>query len=249
MELVQLKICEHIAYITLNRPQVYNAINSEMVKQFSSCLQKIADVSTVRVVITRGEGANLSSGSDLKQISNMSSSEAGLIESQHAEVFRLLDKVRPITIAVLEGYALGGGLGLSLYHDFRIATQNAIIGLPEVELGWTPPWALGRLVDIVGYSKARWLTLSSSKLTGVEAEKIGLVDVVFPDKDINNNIDKIASRFAGLSIDIITATKEFFHQMSTNNRSKEWDDLAQKKFELCFSDESHIHNILEKYRS
>ena len=109
MELVQLKICEHIAYITLNRPKVYNAINSEMVKQFSSCIEKIVDNSTVRVVITRGEGANLSSGSDLKQIANLSSFEAGLIENQHAEVFRSLDKIRPITIAVLEGYTLGGG--------------------------------------------------------------------------------------------------------------------------------------------
>ena len=249
MEFVQLKICDHIAYITLNRSKVYNAINSEMVKQFSSCIEKIANNSTVRVVITRGEGGNLSAGSDLKQIANLSSNEAGLIEKQHADVFRSLDKIRPITIAVLEGYTLGGGLGLSLYHDFRIATQNAVIGLPEVELGWTPPWALGRLVDIVGFSKARWLTLSSSKISGVEAEKIGLVDIVFSDKEIDENIDNIANRFAGLSMEVIVATKQFFHQMSEGNNSKEWDDLAQKKFENCFSDESHIHNILKKYRS
>ena len=114
MEFVKLKICEQIAYITLNRSKVYNAINSEMVNQFSSCIEKIANNSTVRVVITRGEGGNLSAGSDLKQIANLSFNEAGLIEKLHADVFRSLDKIRPITIAVLEGYTLGGGLGFSV---------------------------------------------------------------------------------------------------------------------------------------
>ena len=91
--------------------------------------------------------------------------------------------------------------------------------------------------------------MSSSKISGVEAEQIGLVDIISSDKDIDENIDNIANRFAGLSMEAIVATKQFFHQMSEGNKSKEWDDLAQKKFENCFSDESHIHNILKKYRS
>jgi enoyl-CoA hydratase len=138
------------------------------------------------------------------------------------------------TIAMLHGYVLGGGLGLALYHDFRIVAESSTLGLPEVELGWTPPWAMGRLLDVVGPTHGRWLALAGARISGAEAKAIGLVNEVVPDAQLADRVSALAGKLAALPPTAVRETKALINRMSPLRESR-WDDEAAAVFERCFA--------------
>jgi enoyl-CoA hydratase/carnithine racemase len=145
-----------------------------------------------------------------------------------------LDTLPQPSIALLHGYVLGGGLGLALYHDFRLASESAILGLPEVELGWTPPWAMGRLVDVVGPTHARWLAVACARVSGAEAKGLGLVNEVIPDDRLADRVAELARKLAALPLAGVRETKALINQMSPL-RQAHWDAAAAAAFERCFA--------------
>ena len=147
-DLVRLSVSDGIAWLVLNRPQVLNALDQAIVQEYAAHVLTLRERKDVRVILTRGEGRGFCAGSDLHELSGMSAAEAASSERRQAEAFALLDSLPQPTIALTHGYALGGGLQVALYHDFHLTTESTTLGLPEVELGWTPPWALGRLMDV-----------------------------------------------------------------------------------------------------
>jgi enoyl-CoA hydratase len=232
-DLVRLSVSDGIAWLVLNRPQVLNALDQAIVQEYAAHVLTLRERKDVRVILTRGEGRGFCAGSDLHELSGMSAAEAASSERQQAEAFALLDSLPQPTIALTHGYALGGGLQVALYHDFHLTTESATLGLPEVELGWTPPWAVGRLMDVVGNSTARWLLLTCTKIRGEQAREIGLVNEVVPDDQLLQRGETLARQLASFPPEGLKRTKTLLNQMSPL-RQDHWDAHASAAFEHCF---------------
>jgi enoyl-CoA hydratase len=230
---LELAIADGIAWLTLNRPEKLNALDWPTIRALADALDEVRERADVRVVVTRGNGRAFCAGSDLADIAPLSPAEAADAEREHAAACARFDLLPQPTIAMLHGYVLGGGLGLALYHDFRIAGESAILAMPEVELGWTPPWAMGRLVDVVGPACARWIAIAGARLTGAEAKAIGFVDDVAPETDLFERVNALAGRLASLSPTAVRETKSLILRMSPL-RHPEWDAAAAEAFERCF---------------
>jgi enoyl-CoA hydratase/carnithine racemase len=233
VEILNIEIKNGIAWLTLQRPAVLNAINQELAKSFFSQIKEVETRPEVRVVVTRGEGRAFCAGSDLRELAPMSAEQAAACELGFAQVFSALDRMAQPTIAAVHGHVLGGGLGLALYHDFRIASNTANLGMPEVELGWTPPWAMGRLADVVGFQKARWILLNCATMTGTEAANIGLVDEAVPEDQLLTRAQELATRLASMPPEGIKRTKMLLNRMSPLRRF-EWDAAASDAFRDCY---------------
>jgi enoyl-CoA hydratase/carnithine racemase len=231
--MLELQIKDGIAWLTLQRPAVLNAINQELANLFLAGIQELEGRSDVRVVITRGEGRAFCAGSDLRELAPMSAEQAAACELGFAKVFSALDRMAQPTIAALHGHVLGGGLGLALYHDFRIASQTACLGMPEVELGWTPPWAVGRLADVVGFQRARWILMNCATMTALEAAEIGLVDEAVPEDQLLTRVEELARHLASIPTEGIKRTKMLLNCMSPLRRF-EWDAAASEAFHECY---------------
>ena len=239
---VQLSIRDGVAWLTLNRPQVLNALDREMVRRYTEILNQIREDDSVRVVVTRGAGRAFCSGSDLRELAPLSGAEATSLERGYGEAFGLLDSLPQPTLALVHGYALGGGLQVTLYHDLRIASGSAVFGLPEVELGWTPPWSLGRTVDLLGGAAARWLLLTCEKIDATRAHEIGLVNEVVPDSELLGRGEALARRLASFPAEGLARTKALLHRMS-ELRSDHWEGVASADFLACFEDRESRRNV------
>ena len=231
--MVELTIADGIAWLTLNRPAKLNALDRASVHQLAEHLRGLSERPDARVVVTRGAGRAFCAGSDLADLAPLSPAEARAVEEEHAATCALYDALPQPTIAVLHGYVLGGGLGLALYHDFRVAAATATLGLPEVELGWTPPWAVGRLVDAVGGATARWLVLACARVSGTEAQTLGLVHEAVPEPILAERVETLARRLAALPPVGLRETKALLVRMSPP-RSPRWDRAAAEAFERCY---------------
>jgi enoyl-CoA hydratase len=240
--LVELTVADGVAWLTLNRPGKLNVLDRATVAALTDHIQALQHRPDVRVVVTRGAGRAYCAGSDLADLAPLTPAEAAIAERAHGEAGALLDALPQPSIALLHGYALGGGLGLALYHDFRFAADSCVLGLPEVELGWTPPWALGRLVDVVGPTHARWLVLGCLRINGAEAKAMGLVNEIAPAADLTERVDAFARRLAAMPPAGLRETKALINQMSPL-RDATWDDAATAAFERCYPEPEAQANV------
>jgi enoyl-CoA hydratase len=177
---ILFKVEDNIAFITINRPKVLNALRMNTKKELENAMDRIAEDDNVLGVIITGEGRGFIAGSDISEISVDKKGEETAEMSKHAHA--LFDKFealgKPI-IAAVNGYALGGGTELALACDIRLASSKAVFGLPEVDLGVAPCYGgTQRLPRLVGKGIAMELLLTGKKLKADEAKEIGLVNKV-----------------------------------------------------------------------
>ena len=125
MSLVELEISNRVATLTLCRPETLNAINQALLRDFKEALRQVREALDVAVLVTQGSGRAYSAGSDLKELAECSPQQAAAFEYAHGQVFAQLEELPQITVAAWQGYVLGGGLFLGVYHDFRVAAQGA----------------------------------------------------------------------------------------------------------------------------
>jgi enoyl-CoA hydratase/3-hydroxyacyl-CoA dehydrogenase len=178
------KLGEGVARLTLNR-QKQNAINSELLDSLERELDRLRDDRGVRVLLITGKGANLSAGADVSQFF---AGPMDFIEfsKKGQRVFRKLSELPQLTIAVMKGNVLGGGLELALSCDLRIVSQEAVIGFPEVTLGLVPGWSgTQRLPKLIGASRAAQLILTGGRITGKEAYEFGLAHTLVQTGDVD----------------------------------------------------------------
>ena len=169
-----------IAIIKINRPDVLNALNKEVIAELYRAIDIVGVDDSIKVVIITGTGErSFCAGADIRYVVNINPIEA---ERYATFVHTLLNKVENLekpVIAAINGYALGGGCELALACDIRIASSNAKIGQTEVTIGIPPGWGgTQRLLRIVGPAKAKELIFTGKMITAEEAEQIGLVNKV-----------------------------------------------------------------------
>jgi enoyl-CoA hydratase len=181
-ETIRYEVDDGVATVTLNRPDVHNAMNDAMRRELLRCFESLVTDETVRVVVVTGAGARaFSAGADIREF----------VAPQVPTVFRehrrridfraVMDRCPQVIIAAIGGYAFGGGLELALACDIRIAAADARLGLTEVDLAIIPGGGgTQRLPRLVGRSKALEMILSAARIEATEALRIGLVERVVP---------------------------------------------------------------------
>ena len=233
MPLVELEIFNRVATLTLCRPEALNAINQALLHDFEEAVRQVQETSDVAVLVTQGNGRAFSAGSDLKELAECSPEQAAAFEYAHGQIFAQLEELPQITVAAWQGYVLGGGLFLGVYHDFRLAAKGATIGLPEVAHGWTPPWGVSRLVELVGVQAARTLMLCDGQFDGASAQQLGLVDEVWPDEEFDTQFRDWIEELASRPKAALAETKALLREMRGLDHAH-WERQTVEAFERCY---------------
>ncbi len=165
--------------VTLNRPELRNALSARMWSELEAVFTAIADDRSLRAVVLRGAGGTFSAGGDLKERDTIQHAEDGdplVARNRRAgRILTLIDQAPQAVIAVVEGFALGGGMGLVCVADIAIAREDATFRIPEATLGIPIAQIVPFLVRRLGPSETRRLALTAASLSGAEAAGVGLV--------------------------------------------------------------------------
>lgn len=196
---------EHIAYITLNRPEARNALDLDTVKSLAQAWMDFRDDSSLRVAIITGVGNSFCAGADLgsliPQITGSPDGVAGLLKGEIGELFqaamlRDFELWKPV-VAAVNGYCIAGGLEMLCGMDIRIASENAFFALQEVKWGLFPfGGSTVRLPRELTHCKAMEILLTGEKLDAREAHRIGLVNYVVPPGELMPTAERFARRIA-----------------------------------------------------
>lgn len=191
-ENILMKKENKIATIIINRPEVRNALDGQTVKEILHAFTSIERDQEIGIIIFTGAGEKaFAAGADINELVQMSSFDVFDFNSI-TEVFERIENSKKVTIAAINGYALGGGFELALACDIRIASENAKFGLPELNLGIIPgAGGTQRLTRAIGRSRALDLILTGEFMLAEEAKQLGLVSqVVSQEKLIDVAIEK-----------------------------------------------------------
>jgi len=199
MSKIILKKEKKIAIITINRPDVKNALDMETYDEFANALEEVKADSEIRVIVISGAGDSFCTGIDLKfagTLKNMSPRELTALIKRLQAIFRFEDIEKPVVSAV-NGYAMGNGCDIAVASDFVIAADDALLGMAYTNLGLIPD--LGgtfRLPRLVGLSKARELILTGENINAEEALRIGMLNKVVPVESLMDEAIKFAGKLA-----------------------------------------------------
>lgn len=189
-----------VTTLTINRPKALNALSSQVLKELELAVAEVKARTEVRALIVTGAGEKaFVAGADISEMQNFTTTQALAFAETGHRVFAALEALPLVTIAAVNGWALGGGLELALACDFVYASEKAKLGLPEVTLAVIPGFGgTQRLTRLLGKARAKELIFTGDPVDAAKAKELGLVnDVLPPDQLIAKATDvakKIASR-------------------------------------------------------
>jgi enoyl-CoA hydratase/carnithine racemase len=185
-----------IAYVTVNRPAVRNALNSATMRELRTAFEQAKQDDDMRVVILTGSGDKaFVAGADINELAALTAISGRAYARAGQEVFDAIEELGKPVIAAVNGYALGGGCELAMACSFRIASENAVFGQPEVKLGIIPGYGgTQRLAQLVGRGRALQLLATGESIPAAEALRIGLVNQVVPQDQLLSTAESIAKK-------------------------------------------------------
>lgn len=226
---------ESITTITLNRPEIHNAFDDELIQQLTTTLEKINNDKTVRVVILAANGKSFCAGADLKWMQKMANYlRDENLQDAHAlaKLMKTLNDLNKPTIALVQGAAYGGGVGLVACCDIAIASTEASFCFSEVKIGLVPAIISPYSIRAIGERAARRYFLTAEKFSAEEAYRLGLVHLVVPPAELNTTSEKIAKTLLNNSPQAVTAAKQLIAKVTDQAID---NDLIQTTVE-CIAD-------------
>ena len=196
---VLYEVADHVATITLNRPEVRNAMNTPLREAMSERFTALATDDDVRVIVVTGAGDKaFSAGADIREFVEPLQPTQFREQRRRLDFRQVMDRCPQPIIAAIRGIALGGGLELALACDIRIAGDDALLGLTEVNLAIIPGGGgTQRLPRLVGRGKALEMILTGARIGAAEALRIGLVERVVPAAEVMSAARDLARELAG----------------------------------------------------
>lgn len=190
---VRLDKKEGIGYLTLNRPEVRNAFNQEMIDELRDALRRIDKDEEIRVLIVTGAGKAFQAGADIAELSVMAPMDILRWNEGIVRINASLEKLRQPVIAAINGAVMGGGLELAISCTLRVMAESARMALPEVKLGIIPgTGGTQRLPRLIGKGRAAELLLTGAAVNAQQALDIGLVNRVAPDEKVMETAEELA---------------------------------------------------------
>nr|HID59086.1 enoyl-CoA hydratase/isomerase family protein [Desulfobacterales bacterium] len=209
MSLVLFKRDGDILRVSLNRTSVLNAINIQILKELEQGLSEYIDDNTLKGLVLFGEGRCFASGADIKEIASLDEKGIRNFHNLRERTFSLLERFPSPTLAMIERYALGSGLELALCCDFRIASEDAQLGVPSARLGIVESFEyISRLVRAVGPFQAKKLILTGERIDARTAFNIGLVEEVVPPDELLERTESLLAKIAINSVYSMRESKE-----------------------------------------
>ena len=199
---LKLEVADEIATLTISRPAALNALNSETLEELDVCLTEIEARDDIKVVILTGgpdkkdnQFKSFVAGADISEMVNFTAPEARAFGIKASVPFFKLMNMRQITIAAVNGFALGGGCEIAMACDIRIASENAIFGQPETGLGIIPGFGgTQRLARLVGMGRAKEMIFTCDNIDAQEAYRIGLVNKVVSKEELYETANAMAKK-------------------------------------------------------
>ncbi len=188
-----------IGWIVLNRPEVLNAMDMEMMDEVEGAVGALERDPDVRVIVIIGAGRAFSAGADVSMLSKFGPGDAYAFSKREHRLAERVERCGKPTICAIGGYALGGGLELAMGCDIRIAAEDARLGLPEINLGIMPGGGgTQRLVKLVGLGRALWMMMMGEQLGALDAQQYGLVNLVVQPATLEGETRLLARRLASM---------------------------------------------------
>lgn len=196
MENLKTENRDGILVVTIDRPKVLNALNSQTVGEIEAVFDAARDDESVKCVIVTGGGEKaFVAGADINELAQLNAMTAKGTAERGQRIFLKIERFPKPVIAAVNGFALGGGCELALACHIRIASEKAQLGLPEVTLGVIPGYGgTQRMLRLLGKGKALELILTGDRVTAAEAERIGLVDRVVPADQLMTAAEEMARK-------------------------------------------------------
>lgn len=188
---------EALAIITINRPKKLNALNKATIEELHEAFQVLAKDSSVKVIVITGSGEKaFVAGADISEFAHFTVDNGGKLAAKGQEMlFNYIENFSKPVIAAVNGFALGGGLELAMACHFRVASDNAKMGLPEVSLGVIPGYGgTQRLPQLVGKGKAMELIMTAGMISAEKALASGLVNYVTTLEELMPLVEKLAGK-------------------------------------------------------
>ncbi|PLS16926.1 enoyl-CoA hydratase [Bacillus sp. M6-12] len=187
----------HVAEVTIQKPPA-NALSSVLLQELSVLFDEFESNESVRVILLKGEGRFFSAGADIKEFTTIESGEEfARLASRGQDLFERIETFPKPVIAAIHGAALGGGLELAMSCHIRLVTENAKLGLPELQLGIVPGFAGSqRLPRYVGPAKAAEMLFTSEPITGTQAAHYGLANHAYSEEDLFPKAQELAVKIA-----------------------------------------------------
>ncbi|PJZ77281.1 enoyl-CoA hydratase-related protein [Leptospira neocaledonica] len=180
--LIHLQKEGKLAILEINRPSALNALNEELLNELTSEITNLEKDPAIRVVIITGQGKAFVAGADIAKMKELNVGGAEKFAALGQSTFDRIQKSRLVSIAAVNGFALGGGLELALSCDIRIGSEKAKLGLPEVSLGLIPGFGgTQRLARLIGYGRAAELIFTGDMIGAEEAYRIGILNKLVKD--------------------------------------------------------------------
>lgn len=240
-ETILVEINAPFAYVTLNRPQVRNAMSFQMIDELIEAFHSLKDNRDVRAIVLSGANGNFSVGGDLGDMAKsaqMSDAERDATTARFDTFLRDVNTAPQVIIAKLEGAVLGGGFGLACVSDIAIAAQNAVFGLPEIRLGLAPALISPFVIARIGITRARMLMLLGERFNGEKALEYGIVHETHPSENLETRLSEILETLRHCSPNAIREIKHLIHEVSTKPLDETVIYRANMLNRLRFSEEA-----------
>src|SRR6059036_2317318 len=227
---VTFEASDGVGWITLNRPAVLNALSTELVVALADCAARAAADTTVAQVVVRGAGRAFCSGMDRTALAAGTVGDAFYRHWNRA--LDCLEDMPKVTLAVLHGYSIGGGLQLALSCDLRVATDDAVIGLGATRHGLVPDGAVLRLARVVGVGRAKELALLNDDVSPEAARAIGLVNWVCAAADLDRTLRSVIDKVRAASPTAAAHTKRLLHESFHRDPRATIEDVVKAQNEI-----------------
>ncbi|OZI29783.1 hypothetical protein CAL29_16785 [Bordetella genomosp. 10] len=212
-DILHVDVRDKIATVTLNRPQVLNALNHEQRGNLETAFKALDADEAVRVIVLRGDGRAFCAGQDQKESATMDAAGAHRRIEGYASLYTLMRSLSKPIIARIHGYATGAGLQLALLSDLRIASAESKLGMTELNVGSAAIMGSAFLLPLIGEAEMRRLVMLSEFVDAEKALSMKLVHEVLPPEALDARVAEIATRMAGWPPLGIALTKEWWRKM------------------------------------
>lgn len=216
-----LELEDRLALVRLNRPAARNALSRTLMRELITVARDLADRNDIDVVILTGSDVCFSAGADLKDANawaddSLSTVERREIASTGFKLCKAWEEMPQVTIVAIEGFAVGGGLALSLACDWRVAAEDAFVSLPEIALGIPLTWGtIPRLTNLLGPARAKRLTILCERFTATEALAMGLIDYTAPKGQALAKAREVAAQTLAKPAAAVRMSKESVNAVAT----------------------------------
>lgn len=238
-----------IATITINRPDKLNALNATVLDELSAAMNRIEKDEEISAVLITGAGEKaFVAGADIKELSALNREEGEKLSAKGQQIFFQIENCSKPVLAIVNGYALGGGAELAMACHIRIATDKAVFGLPEVSLGLIPGYGgTQRLTALIGKAKAFEYVLTGGQIKADEALSLGLVNMVAD----GDGLDEATSLCKKILRNGPLAVSNAIHAVNSAGDTGGYQKEAQLFGELCSTEDfkEGTSAFLEKRRA